>query len=60
MENIDRRKSRSVSLSDRELSCAEKVMYFYHLRSVSDAIRFLILRENAWITEEQAQNTEVK
>ena len=59
MENIDRRKSRSVSLSDRELSFAENVMYFYHLRSVSDAIRFLIIRENGWIQKEQAQE-EVK
>lgn len=44
--DIDRRKQRSISISDRELSYAENIMYFYRLRSISDAVRFLIIREN--------------
>lgn len=55
MENldIDKRKPRSISLSEREISSAENIMYYYRLHSISDAIRFLIIRENAEIENKQ-------
>lgn len=59
MENIDRRRPHSIALSDKELSYAENIMYIYHLRSISDVFRYLLIREHGWITEEQTK-AEVK
>lgn len=58
--NIDTRKPRSISMSEREKSFAENIMYYYRLHSISDAIRFLIIRENAAIEAEAAKGNEVK
>lgn len=59
MESIDRRKPHTISISDKELSYAENIMYIYHLRNISDVFRYLLVREHEWITEEQAK-AEVK
>ena len=55
MESIDKRKPRTFSMSEREYSLIEDVMYFYRLRSVSDAVRFLIIRESARIERYDAE-----
>ena len=49
MESIDKRKPRTFSMSEREYSSIELVMDYYRLRSVSAAIRFLVIRESARI-----------
>ena len=55
MENIDKRQSRTFSMSEREYSQIENVMEFYRLRSFSDAVRFLVIRENARIARFEAE-----
>ena len=57
MESIDKRKPRTFSMSEREYSLIEIVMRFYQLRSVSDAVRFLIIRESARIAQMAEEST---
>lgn len=45
----ERRTPRSVNMNEAELQMAENVMEYYHLHTVSEVIRFLIIRENARI-----------
>ena len=49
MENL-KRKPRSVTLSEDEITKTEIVMNYYHLHSVSETLRFLAIREFTRIT----------
>ena len=48
-ESLDIRKSRSISLSDRDMGTLEDIMCFYCLHSISEAVRFLIVHESELI-----------
>ena len=52
MENLDKRRPRGISMSDREVGFAQYLRDFYHLCTVSDVVRFLILRDFARIQDE--------
>lgn len=54
--DVDKRKQRSIAISERELSFAENVMNYYRFHSISEVIRYLIIRENALIEAEQAES----
>ena len=49
MDNL-KRKPRSVTLSEDEVTKTETVMNYYHLHSVSETLRFLAIREFVRIT----------
>lgn len=49
MDNL-KRKPRSVTLSEEEVTKTEFVMNYYKLHSVSETLRFLAIREFARIT----------
>lgn len=56
----DKRKQRSIAMSERELSFAENIMFFYKLRSISDVVRFLIIRENEAIEGKNLSTYEMR
>lgn len=55
-----KRKARTISMNDAELTITKNVMDFYRMHSISETVRFLILRENAKIEVEKANRNEVK
>lgn len=57
--NDAKRKARTISMNEAEITMTENVMDYYRLHSVSETIRFLIIRENARIENENTDRKEV-
>ena len=55
-----KRKARTISMNEAEITIAKNVMDFYRFHSISETVRFLLLRENAKIEVETANKNEVK
>ncbi len=55
-----KRKARTISMNEAEITITKKIMDFYRFHSLSETVRFLILRENAKIEVETANRNEVK
>lgn len=46
------RKPRCLSLNDYEVAMLKTIMDYYHMNNVSEAMRYLIISENARIEQE--------
>lgn len=52
MESVSRRKPRTVSLNDQEFLIVEKLRELYGMRSISEVIRYLIIRDVQQLNED--------
>lgn len=53
--NEFKRRPRTITMNDNEITMTENVMEYYRLHSVSETVRFLIIRENSRIEAEKAE-----